>query len=119
MMRLDRPRCWVERVVDSDTLVIWLEATPDVRVRYRARIVGIEGGESHEPDGPRGTAAMAAEVAAMADAELFWSGSVGTRDQHGRLVGDIFGADGSRLSVRLLQGGTHWRRTRDGRQHRS
>jgi len=118
MITQARPRCWVERVVDSDTLVVWIEATPDVRIRYRVRIVGIEGGELHEPDGPRGAAAMAAEVSDMADRGLYWSGSFNTTDQHGRLVGDIFGEDGTRLSVRLLQGGTHWRRTRSGQQRR-
>lgn len=119
MITQSRPRCWVDRVVDSDTLVIWIEATPDVRIRYRVRIVGIEGGELDEPEGPRGAAAMAAEVSEMARQGIFWNGSFNTNDQHGRLVGDIFGEDGSRLSVRLLQGGTHWRRARDGRQRRN
>lgn len=119
MIQVARPRCWVERVVDSDTLVVWIEATADVRIRYRVRIVGIEGGELDEPEGPRGTAAMASEVADMSDRGLYWSGSFNTTDQHGRLVGDIFGEDGTRLSVRLLQRGTHWRRTRAGVQLRS
>lgn len=118
MIQQTRPRCWVERVVDSDTLLLWIEATPDVRIRYRVRIVGIEGGELADPEGPRGAASMAEQVAAMAERQIYWGGSFNTTDQHGRLVGDIFDEEGQRLSLRLLQCGTHWRRTRSGIQRR-
>jgi len=118
MIQQTRPRCWVERVVDSDTLILWIEATPDVRIRYRVRIVGIEGGELADPEGPRGAASMAEQVAAMAEGAIYWSGSFNTTDQHGRLVGDIFDAEGGRLSLRLLQCGSHWRRSRSGIQRR-
>lgn len=114
-----RPRLWVERVVDSDTLLVWLEATPDVRVRYRVRIKGIEGGELGTEEGAAGKAHMAEVVAEISQGDLHWEGAYGNKDQHGRLVGDIFDEEGQRLSARLLQSSTHWHRTRSGLQRRS
>lgn len=113
-----RPRLWIERVVDSDTLLVWLEATPDVRVRYRVRIKGIEGGELGTEEGAAGMAHMAEVAAEISQGELHWEGAYGNKDQHGRLVGDVFDAEGQRLSARLLQGTKHWRRTRSGIQYR-
>lgn len=118
MITVKRPRCWIERVVDSDTLLVWLEATPDVRVRYRVRIKGIEGGELGTEEGAAGMAHMAEVTTQMAEGEMHWEGAYGTKDQHGRLVGDIFDAEGQRLSGRLLQSSTHWHRTRSGLQRR-
>jgi endonuclease YncB( thermonuclease family) len=119
MMTLQRPRLWIDRVVDSDTLVVWLEATPDVRVRYRVRIKGIEGGELGTEEGAAGMARMAEVTAIISQGELHWQGAYGNKDQHGRLVGDIFDAEGQRLSARLLQCPTHWHRTRSGIQRRN
>ena len=118
MISVKRPRLWIERVIDSDTLLVWLEATPDVRVRYRVRIKGIEGGELGTEEGAAGMARMAEVAAEIATGELHWEGAYGTKDQHGRLVGDIFDAEGQRISGRLLQGTTHWHRTRSGLQRR-
>lgn len=113
------PRCWVERVVDSDTVLLWLEVTDDVRVRYRARLKGIEGGELGTEEGARGMAALAELLATVATEPTFWRGSVNTRDQHGRLVGTIVTFDGSPLTGTLIKQGTHWRRNRSGQEFRS
>jgi endonuclease YncB( thermonuclease family) len=37
-----------------------------------------------------------------------------TRDQFGRLVGQVQRADGCLLNLLLLQRGSHWRRDRSG-----
>jgi formylmethanofuran dehydrogenase subunit C len=119
MLVKSEPRCWIERVVDSDTLLIWLEVTEDVRVRYRARLKGVEGGELGTEDGARGMAALAERIAELSMEATFWRGSINTRDQHGRLVGDIVAFDGSTLTGSLLKKRTHWRRNRSGQEFRS
>lgn len=119
MLRVTEPRCWVDRVVDSDTLVIWLEVTEDVRIRYRARLKGIEGGELGTDDGARGQAALAGLLAEFTSEPLYWRGSVNTKDQHGRLVGTLVTFDGSLITGTLIKQGTHWRRNRSGQEFRS
>jgi len=114
-----RPRCWVDRVVDSDTLSLWIEATPDCRIRYRVRLVGIEGGEIGTTDGTRGTQSLTDVLDDLASDQLHWHGSFLTKDQHGRLVGDVMTNDGRRLTALLRNRGTHWRRTKSGTEFRS
>ena len=104
----------IERVVDSDTLIGWLTVSPDVKSRYRLRLQGIEGGEAHDPRGPAGTAALAAALAEANASPFHWLGSLLTRDQFGRLVGQVQRADGCLLNLLLLQRGSHWRRDRSG-----
>ncbi len=117
-MTARRARCWVERVVDSDTLVLWLEATDDVRVRYRVRIVGIEGGELGTEEGARGAAVMAEAVASLTLEQCYWLGSLNTCDQHGRLVGNVITDSGVTLTTVLKEAGHHWNRQRNGSQKR-
>ena len=118
-MTVTRPRCWVDRVIDSDTLSLWIEATPDCRIRYRARLVGIEGGEIGTTDGTRGTQALTELLQELAPDQLHWHGSFLTRDQHGRLVGDVMTNDGRRITAILRDRGTHWRRNKSGTEFRS
>ena len=118
-MALRRAEGWpleVERVVDSDTLIGWLLVSPDTKSRYRLRLQGIEGGEKDDPRGPTGTAALAAALTEPGAAPFHWLGSLLTRDQFGRLVGHVQRADGSLLSLQLLERGSHWRRDRTGRE---
>lgn len=119
MIQVTRPRCWIERVVDSDTLVVWIEATPDVRVRYRVRLVGIEGGELDTDEGRFGAASLTAHLERLQAQRLYWHGSLLTRDQHGRLVGDVVDDTGSRLTTDLLACGSHWRRDKSGNEKRN
>lgn len=118
MITKTEPQCWIERVVDSDTLVLWLSVTDDVRVRYRARLKGIEGGELGTEEGARGMAVLAGFVAQLSAEPTFWRGSLNTKDQHGRLVGDVILFDGSCLTHALLKSDAHWSRSRSGVQKR-
>jgi len=118
MLTARNPKCWVDRVVDSDTVLVWIEATADVRVRYRVRLVGIEGGELGTAEGLRGKDVLETVIEAISREQLYWRGSLNTRDQHGRLVGDITLADGQRLTSALHEVGHHWSRDKSGREWR-
>ena len=112
------PECFLDRVVDSDTIILWIEATPDVRVRYRVRLALIEGGELGTEEGARGTLVLNEALAEFLLRRTFYIGSLLTRDQHGRLVGDVADETGRRLTHILHGLGHHWRREKNGLQVR-
>lgn len=106
------------RVVDSDTLVAWVQVAPEVRLLWRIRVKGIEGGELPSVNGLHGKAVLEALLKSPAAETLHFIGEQTVKDKYGRHVGDVQLADGRLLSHVLLTNGTHWRRDRTGREFR-
>lgn len=100
------------RVVDSDTIEAWVQVHRDVRLRWRIRLRGVEGGELGTATGARGTLALASHLERHAAAGLWLDDDGSTLDNHGRHVTDVTLPNGRSLTSTLLAGGTHWTRKR-------
>jgi endonuclease YncB( thermonuclease family) len=108
----------IERIVDSDTLLVWLRVGPDIKQRIRLRLKGVEGGELGTDEGARGAMALQLALRDLVTGPFSFHGNIETRDQHGRIVGDLMDVDGKLLTLTLLASGAHWRRSRAGVEKR-
>lgn len=109
-------QCWIERVVDSDTLVIWLEVSPDIRHRCRLRLKGVEGGELGTVEGEAGRFELLNVIGKHTSLLTYLESGEREFDRYGRRVGHIRYEDGTLLVDKLLAAGHHWRRGRSGKE---
>lgn len=100
-------------VVDGDTITAWAEVAPEVRILWRIRLKGIEGGELPSEQGAHAKALVAQELAVHFLETLQFVGLPTVRDLHGRHVGDVRFLDGTLLTRRLMESGAYWRRSRN------
>ena len=88
------------RAIDGDTVVL-----ADGR---HLRLIGanaLELGKRGAPDQPQARAAATQLGAWLARGDLRWTPGREAFDRHGRTLGEVYGADGRALSVRLVDAG--------------
>ena len=106
------------RIVDSDTLEAWVQIDRETRHLWRIRLKGVEGGELNEPEGMKGVKVLYAILEENERGAKSFFGNPNAKDKYGRHVGDIEFEDGTKLCACLLISGHHWRRDRDGTEHK-
>ena len=106
------------RIVDSDTLECWVEIDRETRHLWRIRLKGVEGGELDTEEGLQGVKVLYAIIEEHDMESKHFFGNPNCKDKYGRHVGDIEFQDGSKLCQCLLISGHHWRRDRDGTEHK-
>lgn len=104
------------RVIDSDTVEAWAEVSWDLRQLWRIRLQGIEGGELGTEQGETGKLALKTLMDGSWGCDIRFLGNSKSLDLHGRRVGDIVIDGRLRVSTRLKEQGTHWHRTRSGKE---
>lgn len=104
------------RVIDSDTVEAWAEVSWDLRQLWRIRLQGIEGGELGTDQGERGKLALEALLENGRGCDVRFVGNSKSLDLHGRRVGDIVVDGLIRVTTVLREIGTHWHRTRSGKE---
>lgn len=110
--------CYDLEAIDSDTVTAWVEVDRTVRVKWRIRLKGIEGGELDEPCGLASARATALALASNSHLSAHFFGNPNTFDKYGRHVGDIVFENGAHLTRQLFSTGLYWRRDRNGTQHK-
>jgi hypothetical protein len=68
------------RIIDSDTIIGWLQVAPNVRIQERIRIKHVEGGELGTPEGMAGRAHLALIWTLHAMEQACYTGSMSNRD---------------------------------------
>lgn len=111
-------RVWSIRVVDSDTIEGWVQIDPKNAQLWRIRLKRVEGGELNTEEGMAGKASLAEELCKDPFGEFWISGNPYDFDKYGRHVCEIVDRYGVSLNTRLIEKGTHWRRTRSGKHLR-
>ena len=102
------------RPIDGDTVEAWVEIHREIRMRWRIRLVGIEGGELPTPDGHRSQAALFAAISTRRQHNPRFVGNPDTRDKYGRHIGDIMFDPAELLTCILLATGAYWLKDRTG-----
>lgn len=106
------------RIIDSDTLEAWVEIDRETRHLWRLRLKGVEGGELGEPEGMKGVQVLSTILMEYDHNTKWFFGNPNAKDKYGRHVGDIEFGNGTKLCALLLLSGHHWRRDRDGTEHK-
>lgn len=108
MIALKLPQVHEIRPIDGDTIIAWVDAGHDVRVKRRIRIKGIEGGELGTDQGENAHVVLTCVLAQQVNQAAYLTHSPGSLDKYGRIVSDILFANGQLLTLLLLAEGAHW-----------